>query len=46
MIFGIYGLIINNNINNLTSKAMIWLSIIVCAIAFAFFESKNSKDSK
>ena len=44
MIFGISGLI--NIINILTSKAMIWLSVIVCAIAFALFESKNSKDSK
>lgn len=25
---------------------MMWLSIIVCAIAFAFFESRNSKNSK
>ena len=23
-----------------------WLSIIVCAIAFAFFESRNSKNNK
>ena len=44
MIFGISGL--NNIINILASKAMIWLSIIVCAIAFAFFESRNSKNSK
>ena len=45
MIFGISGSI-NNIINDLTPKAMIWLSVIVCAIAFALFESKNSKDSK
>ena len=25
---------------------MMWLSIIVCAIAFAFFESRNSKNNK
>ena len=25
---------------------MIWLSIIVCAIAFAYFESRDSKNSK
>ena len=44
MIFGISGL--NNIINILTSKAMIWLSIIICAIAFAYFEAKESKNSK
>ena len=39
MTFGISGL--NNIINILTLKAMIWLLVIVCAIAFAYFVSIN-----
>ena len=44
MTFGISGL--NNIINNLILKVMMWLSVIVCAIAFAYFEAKDSKNSK
>lgn len=33
-----------NIINNLILKVMMWLSVIVCAIAFAYFESRNSNN--
>ena len=45
MIFGISGSI-NNIINNLMAKGMLWLSVIVCAVAFAFFESRNANNNE
>lgn len=41
---GISGL--NNIINNSILKVMMWLSVIVCAIAFAYFESRNNNNNE